>query len=157
MIIPAAILARTGASLFQLYWALDVKAGIADIIGYHAEGLRLYEEIRRLDFERLAVVFSNRGTGFPDAATGFIYALIGPTIYGAALVFAVQRYKGLGEMNPDQLWETTMNPETRQMLQVNIDDVVEVDDVFSTLMSEAVAPRKSFIQAYARSVTNLDV
>ena len=69
----------------------------------------------------------------------------------------VQRYKGLGEMNPDQLWETTMNPETRQMLQVNIDDVVEVDDVFSTLMSEAVAPRKSFIQAYARSVTNLDV
>ena len=69
----------------------------------------------------------------------------------------VQRYKGLGEMNPDQLWETTMNPETRQMLQVNIDDVVEVDDVFSTLMSEAVAPRKSFIQAHARSVTNLDV
>ena len=60
-------------------------------------------------------------------------------------------------MNPDQLWETTMNPETRQMLQVNIDDVVEVDDVFSTLMSEAVAPRKSFIQAHARSVTNLDV
>ncbi len=69
----------------------------------------------------------------------------------------VQRYKGLGEMNPDQLWETTMNPESRQMLQVNIDDVVEVDDVFSTLMSEAVGPRKSFIQAHARSVTNLDV
>ena len=69
----------------------------------------------------------------------------------------VQRYKGLGEMNPDQLWETTMNPDTRLMLQVNIDDVVEVDDVFSTLMSEAVAPRKSFIQAHARSVTNLDV
>ena len=69
----------------------------------------------------------------------------------------VQRYKGLGEMNPDQLWETTMNPDTRLMLQVNIDDVVEVDDVFTTLMSEAVAPRKSFIQAHARSVTNLDV
>ena len=69
----------------------------------------------------------------------------------------VQRYKGLGEMNPDQLWETTMNPETRQMLRVNIDDVVEVDKVFSTLMSEAVAPRKSFIQAHARSVKNLDV
>lgn len=69
----------------------------------------------------------------------------------------VQRYKGLGEMNPDQLWETTMNPDTRQMLQVNIDNVIEIDSVFSTLMSEVVAPRKSFIQAYARSVKNLDV
>ncbi len=69
----------------------------------------------------------------------------------------LQRYKGLGEMNPDQLWETTMNPETRQMLVVNIDNVVETDDVFTTLMGEVVAPRKSFIQAHARSVKNLDV
>ncbi len=69
----------------------------------------------------------------------------------------VQRYKGLGEMNPDQLWETTMNPETRQMLLVGIDDPVEVDNVFTTLMGEEVAPRKSFIHAHARSVKNLDV
>ncbi len=69
----------------------------------------------------------------------------------------LQRYKGLGEMNADQLWETTMNPETRQMLQVHIEDAIQVDDVFTALMSEAVAPRKSFIQAYARSVKNLDV
>ena len=60
-------------------------------------------------------------------------------------------------MNPEQLWETTMNPDSRQMLQVNIDDIIEVDDVFTTLMSEAVGPRKSFIQSHARSVRNLDV
>ena len=69
----------------------------------------------------------------------------------------IQRYKGLGEMNPDQLWETTMNPETRQMLLVKIEDAVEVDDVFSSLMGEEVAPRKNFIHAHARSVKNLDV
>ena len=60
-------------------------------------------------------------------------------------------------MNPDQLWETTMNPETRKMLVVKIEDTVEVEDVFTTLMGEDVGPRKSFIQAHARSVRNLDV
>ena len=69
----------------------------------------------------------------------------------------LQRYKGLGEMNPEQLWETTMNPETRQMPSVRIEDHVEVDNVFTTLMGEEVAPRKSFIHAHARSVKNLDV
>ncbi len=69
----------------------------------------------------------------------------------------LQRYKGLGEMNPEQLWETTMNPETRQMPAVKVEDAVEVDNVFTTLMGEEVAPRKSFIHAHARSVKNLDV
>ena len=69
----------------------------------------------------------------------------------------IQRYKGLGEMNPEQLWETTMNPDTRHMLVVNVGDDLDAENAFTTLMGEVVAPRKSFIQTYARSVKNLDV
>ena len=69
----------------------------------------------------------------------------------------VQRYKGLGEMSAEQLWETTMNPSTRTLLMVNIDDATKADQVFRTLMGAEVPPRKAFIQAHARSVKNLDV
>ena len=70
---------------------------------------------------------------------------------------SVQQYKGLGEMNPSQLWETTMDPASRVMLRVTIDDTERADDTFEILMGSEVAPRKRYIQTHAKSVKNLDV
>ncbi|MGH7231211.1 MAG: toprim domain-containing protein, partial [Nitrospiraceae bacterium] len=94
-----------------------------------------------------------------DVETEYLWAadLVRAILETGKKGLTLQRYKGLGEMNPEQLWETTMNPETRTLLQVKLEDIAGVEDIFSTLMGDEVEPRRNFIQQHAQEVKNLDV
>jgi DNA gyrase subunit B len=118
-----------------------------------------YKELKRVFSELTAIGYPPYWVenGEHKARIRSLHELLDYIIEGGKKGQYIQRYKGLGEMNPGQLWETTMNPETRVLLQVRIEDVVEADRIFSTLMGDEVEPRREFIQEYALTVKNLDI
>ncbi|MCA1614641.1 MAG: DNA topoisomerase (ATP-hydrolyzing) subunit B [Acidobacteria bacterium] len=121
----------------------------------HVEFQKAVEIYKTLE-KRLTAPFTLGENGSKETV-GSREELLERVLTAAKKDLTIQRYKGLGEMNPEQLWETTMNPEKRTLLQVKIDDAVETDQIFTILMGDAVEPRRRFIEDNALDVKNLDV
>jgi DNA gyrase subunit B len=121
-------------------------------LGEHEKICNLY----RVMTETISLPFTIK-SGNSERQINCWYGLLGEVILLAQRGFDVQRYKGLGEMNPEQLWETTMNPEVRTLQRVELEDLVSADTMFTVLMGDEVEPRRNFIQQHALSVRNLDV
>jgi DNA gyrase subunit B len=114
--------------------------------------VELWDRVAALDRGPVTVVEGER-----EIEVRSVEELLRTALERARAGAAVQRYKGLGEMNPEQLWETTMNPETRTLLKVTMEDAVAADEMFTVLMGDAVEPRREFIERHALEVANLDV
>ncbi|MBA2524433.1 MAG: DNA topoisomerase (ATP-hydrolyzing) subunit B [Pyrinomonadaceae bacterium] len=131
--------------------SLSIDWNFASFVEFQ-KAVELYSELE----DKLAAPFTTGANGTQEEIATRD-ALLEKVLAAAKKDLSIQRYKGLGEMNPEQLWETTMNPEKRTLLQVRIDDAVETDEMFTVLMGDAVEPRRKFIEDNALDVRNLDV
>jgi len=144
-------------SLYEL--VVTNGSGVEKKINWEMASLPEYKRLRALakeilGFDKPPFVVQENGTRVQQASAA---ALVEYLLNEGRKQFSVQRYKGLGEMRAEQLWDTTMNAETRTMLQVRLEDVLEAEQIFSTLMGENVEVRRKFIEDNALDVKNLDV
>jgi DNA gyrase subunit B len=127
------------------------------LINEYRTALSLFEDIRRY-LQGSFILLMQTGSGQDTALTTSNWAEMLQVVRDESFKGShLQRYKGLGEMNPEQLWETTMNPENRRLVQVTINDAEQADDMFTTLMGDKVEPRREFIQNHALEVVDLDI
>ncbi len=164
MIVGAVRSCRWRADCYEVDVAVKGKAQISTTLGpqiplinEYRTALRLFPQVRQYLTGTFAIVDlsapEQEAEMTAESWADMVRMVRSESFKGSHL----QRYKGLGEMNPEQLWETTMNPENRTLLQVKISDAESADEMFTTLMGDKVEPRREFIQNHALEVTELDI